>query len=402
MLSSRAHQLALDAPYYPTKTPSRGLKRAENAGARTVGPKGKNVMRTPFAAAIAQGKNGFATTGKPRPFLDKTPFPNRVQQQANQGSSSKDGFVKLPKLVLVETTTQQDTATPELQRPSSTRKNARLPRSASKNFETPANKGNHWDVGDDLCLESPQAEVQETILEEDDFDEIEYMAPNTLDLPYQPPFDFDLPDYKSLAQDFRKVVFSIPFDDREVQLPDIDSTQPISESWSLMALKELDDDDPFRQLQPKATAPKAAEPTKRSASSQVRRPTPTASTGTTANPKPRAPIARPATAMAVKPKPTNAGATIARPASASARPRAASYGKPPQAQQPARSFSTSNAKGTTGAPKIGAAQRPASRPGLSRSNTLTAKKEPSRPAAKQDEMIFTSQPESVDDFLFDV
>ena len=51
MLSSLPVQLSTDAPYFPTKTPGRGLKnRAENAihpGAKTVLGGGKH-LGTPF------------------------------------------------------------------------------------------------------------------------------------------------------------------------------------------------------------------------------------------------------------------------------------------------------------------------------------------------------------------
>ena len=55
MLSSRSQPLALDGPYFPTKTPSR--LRTENLiqGAKTVGPKGKNTnLKTPFGPGSAR------------------------------------------------------------------------------------------------------------------------------------------------------------------------------------------------------------------------------------------------------------------------------------------------------------------------------------------------------------
>lgn len=61
-------------------------------------------------------------------------------------------------------------------RPSATRKNLRVPRSASKSFETPANGGNHWDVSD-ISIVVAQDSLVNMSLEEEDFDEIEYMPP---------------------------------------------------------------------------------------------------------------------------------------------------------------------------------------------------------------------------------
>ena len=69
------------------------------------------------------------------------------------------------------------------QRPSTTRKHVKHPHNATQNFETPMNQGNHWDVSDsDLLLPADmQPALQDTTTEnDDDFDEIEFMAPNTL------------------------------------------------------------------------------------------------------------------------------------------------------------------------------------------------------------------------------
>lgn len=53
----------------------------------------------------------------------------------------------------------------------------RLPRSASKKFQTPQTQGNHWDVSDGDVDAHIQAEVDDAEDTEADYDEIEYMPP---------------------------------------------------------------------------------------------------------------------------------------------------------------------------------------------------------------------------------
>ena len=108
-----------------------------------------------------------------RPLGDKTPFPNR-QAQALQTPAPQTA--KIAKLTFLD---ESLTKTPGcLLLPSARRKSLRLPRSASKKFQTPHNQGNHWDVsdGDMEALES-SLEVDEVEVEEADYDEIEYMPP---------------------------------------------------------------------------------------------------------------------------------------------------------------------------------------------------------------------------------
>lgn len=104
-----------------------------------------------------------------RPLADKTPFVNRARTYFNT-PLGKGG-----KLFLQE---EDGIGNGALQRPSSTRKHVRAPRSATKSFETPMNQGKHWDVSDEDIV-VPVSQPQE-ILEDEDFDEIEYMPPNTL------------------------------------------------------------------------------------------------------------------------------------------------------------------------------------------------------------------------------
>ena len=130
-----------------------------------------------------------------RPLTDKTPFPNRIGAtlfrtpfpQKQDFKSSKLVFADPDALNQTKSTKNGGGKTPDsAQRPSSTRKHVKLPRSATQNnnFETPMNQGNHWDISDgDLVLPADmQPALQDTIAIEnnDDFDEIEFMAPNTL------------------------------------------------------------------------------------------------------------------------------------------------------------------------------------------------------------------------------
>jgi len=98
-----------------------------------------------------------------RPFLDKTPFPNRVAAHPLHTP-----LLHGPKF--------HPHDTPEtLLRPSSARTHIRVPRSASRSFETPLNQGNHWDVSDvSICV--PEVQVQVPVMEED-YDGVEYMPP---------------------------------------------------------------------------------------------------------------------------------------------------------------------------------------------------------------------------------
>ncbi|KAJ3866095.1 hypothetical protein EV359DRAFT_62601 [Lentinula novae-zelandiae] len=184
------------------KTPSRGL--AENRlgalkgkGKAGVGQQTPFQTKTPFqkplfTEADTQLKGGVRVPT--RPFLDKTPFPNRIVNLNNIHAQT-------PYLHPASASGTPGTPDSAL-RPSSTRKHIRVPRNSQK-FETPLNTRNHWDVdsndesADGIAVGLPEPALPE---EEEDFDEIEYMAPNTLDLPYQPPFDLEMPDYKVLGK----------------------------------------------------------------------------------------------------------------------------------------------------------------------------------------------------------
>ncbi|KAH7872809.1 hypothetical protein F5879DRAFT_788629, partial [Lentinula edodes] len=157
------------------KTPSRGL--AENRlgtlkgkGKAGVGQQTPFQTKTPFQTDT-QLKGGVRIPA--RPFLDKTPFPNRIVNLSNANNI----HAQTPYLHPASASGTPDSAL----RPSSTRKHIRVPRNSQK-FETPLNTRNHWDVdlnddsADDIAVGLPESALPE----EEDFDEIEYMAPNTL------------------------------------------------------------------------------------------------------------------------------------------------------------------------------------------------------------------------------
>jgi len=261
-------QLTTNAPYFTTKTPGRALEhRGENAHAGSLSVnlnKGKNgVPLTPFQPAsilrqkvVKDQKLGLTTTTT-RLLADKTPLPNRIEAILFQTPLPQKHNVKLSKLAFADSDALNQTKsmknggrTPDsVQRPSSTRKHVKHPHSATQNFETPMNRGNHWDISDgDIVL---PADVQPVPLEDtsDDLDEIEFMAPNTLNLPYDPPVDFELPDYKVLGKNLRHLAYSCPYDDSPSppQLDIVISDIAVS-SWDMLKLPPLSlEDDPFYQ-----------------------------------------------------------------------------------------------------------------------------------------------------------
>ena len=127
-----------------------------------------------------------------RLLADKTPLPNRIGTTLFQTPFPHKKDLKSSKLAFVDPDVLNQTKsmkngggkTPDsVQRPSSTRKHVKHPRSVTQNFETPMNRANHWDISDgDLVLPADmQPALHDTITEnDDDFDEIEFMAPNTL------------------------------------------------------------------------------------------------------------------------------------------------------------------------------------------------------------------------------
>lgn len=289
MLSSRIVPLNVDAQNYPYKTPGRLKSRTENAiYPITLNGKSKDVSKTPFRPPTlrtfiqsnsslrrliyrsftendkAQGKPVIITTRPAvRPLGDKTPFPNRIgtHQQFQTPLQQTSTFSALS-FQEPDTLLQFGKTPDSLLRPSSLRKHVRAPRSGSKNFETPPNNGNHWDISDSSII-VPEAQVQETTTTvEDDCDEIEYMPPNTLgmfflsfsrflyylfqvpfglDLPYQPPFDFELPTYKDVGKSLLKLAHSYPYDEDDSPAVEITIDEEAVEvtTWKMFALPEL-------------------------------------------------------------------------------------------------------------------------------------------------------------------
>ena len=105
------------------------------------------------------GPSKLKDTPAIRPLGDKTPFPNRTANQLPPSGA------KIAKPALLDGSL----------RPSSARKHDRLPRSASKIFETPVTDGKHWDVSD-IEIEVDASLANQSIQEES-CDEIEYMPP---------------------------------------------------------------------------------------------------------------------------------------------------------------------------------------------------------------------------------
>ena len=165
-----------------------------------------------------------------QPLGDKTPLPNRLTTVVFQTPFDKPEVVKQNAAPVVDNGNANTPGT--LERPSSQRRNLRLPRNHhAKNFETPMNNDRHWELSnEDISVPVVQSVTEEKTLE-DERDEIEYCAPNTLgkvsfrcrwhnfsrfpftDLPYQPPFDFELPNYREVGKALHELAFSVPVDD---------------------------------------------------------------------------------------------------------------------------------------------------------------------------------------------
>ncbi|KAJ6526946.1 hypothetical protein DFH09DRAFT_1187181 [Mycena vulgaris] len=252
MFSSRPFHLPTDGRM-GTKTP--GRENAIHHGAMTVHGKGKHTsmaVAQPNSVQPQRASKDAFPSKKPvrletRPLVDKTPFPNR--DAPHKFNTPLPGEQKIAKLVLLDTNRPNllhPNDTPDsVARPSSTRKHVRVPRSASKNFETPLTNGNHWDVSE-LEIVVPAVEELEApvAVESDDYDEIEYMPPNTLETPYTPPFDFDLPNYAAVGAGLLHLAHSYPYDDAPP--PEIEPTLD-AHSWDMpvFALADIESDDPF-------------------------------------------------------------------------------------------------------------------------------------------------------------
>ncbi|KAI0646007.1 hypothetical protein C8Q79DRAFT_1010884 [Trametes meyenii] len=289
MLSTRPIALSTDVdtvqPILTTKTPGRakGLKNRaalqENAihsGAKTVLSK-KSVLQTPFRPGTAHGKKPLVSVSVTRPLMDKTPAPNRVGPSMGFGASktpATKGF-KLSKLsLLVPEPEEPEPLSPDvapLLRPSSTRKSLRGRLSGT--FKTPMTKGDYWNVspGDmdmELAAGTSEQTKEETMPVEDEEDEIEYMPPTAIELPYEPPFE--LPDYRNLGRDLFNFGHATLVDDtldayyaadieKQLDVATIASACGPDNSSSLidgLDLPDLEDDSPFprKALKPTPSA----------------------------------------------------------------------------------------------------------------------------------------------------
>ncbi|KAI6001669.1 hypothetical protein F5J12DRAFT_843755, partial [Pisolithus orientalis] len=218
MLGLRPAGVSLDSERRNiVKTPGRGLVKSRHALQEntfrdlptTVNAKGKRVVQgTPLQLKVTQtdrvvkdapGKQAVVSKikGTPvvRPLGDKTPFPNRTAVRATLISSSS--------------TKTANGSPDESRRASSVRRRVRLPRSASKSFETPVTAGNHWDASD-IDIEIGGVVANQSLAEED-YDEVEYMPPKVDGVPYEPPFE--LPNYREVGNTLIALIRSYPFDD---------------------------------------------------------------------------------------------------------------------------------------------------------------------------------------------
>lgn len=164
-----------------------------------------------------------------------------------------------------------------------------MPRSASKSFETPQTQGNHWDVSD-TEIEGLETAAVNLSIEEEDYDEIEYMPPSAIgmrgphyksvcepdqlsvaEIPYQPMFD--MPNYADVGQTLTTLARSYHFDDPpsfdseviSIFPEEISHNLPLPELGSfviIVAIHRLtntitftEDDGPFRLLHKPASIP---------------------------------------------------------------------------------------------------------------------------------------------------
>ncbi|KAH9949117.1 hypothetical protein B0H21DRAFT_688884 [Amylocystis lapponica] len=262
MLSARPVDFPDHGPAHPlhTKTPGRGLK-GRNAlqeniihhGAMSVNGKAK-AAKTPFRQGTLRSVKPSVAVA--RPLGDKTPFPNRAAPLRTPAPHAA-------KLAQLELLAPAPALTPgALLRPSSMRKSLRIPRTSTGggklDFTTPVTQGNHWDVSDEELQVGAEAGVEEPEAEPaEDFDELEYMPPTALDVPYAPPFE--MPDYKVLGRNLLELAHFDRFDDEADQYYAADIEQEIDaqellqkggfvdspSKWERLPLPELEDDSPF-------------------------------------------------------------------------------------------------------------------------------------------------------------
>ena len=179
MLTSRPAPLTANRPLQ-VKTPGRALQKArgilqENALHCPPTAKAQKAwLQTPLerGSKEAQSSKVHLVT---RPLGDKTPFANRQRraiQDLTPGPAKENPLVQIAKLELL---------TPgHALLSSSVRRTVRGRYSSGPVFETPVTNGNHWDVieGDIAVPVAPEAQGER--VQQEDYDEIEYMAPTAI------------------------------------------------------------------------------------------------------------------------------------------------------------------------------------------------------------------------------
>jgi hypothetical protein len=130
-------------------------------------------------ASATKLKPAIVPTHASRPLLDKTPFQNRTRNANAPFFTPAPHSTKLYLLDPQSADSQLLSQGSGSLRPSSTRKHIRIPRSASKSFETPISKGNPYEA-DDISIEVPEVVEKKQVIGEEDYDEIEYMPPSAI------------------------------------------------------------------------------------------------------------------------------------------------------------------------------------------------------------------------------
>ncbi|KAJ7162276.1 hypothetical protein C8R46DRAFT_1104089 [Mycena filopes] len=211
-----------------------------------------NTVSVPLQSNVDVSKSFASVREVPRPLVDKTPFPNRVALASKFATPLPDKQ-KLAQLLLEANKTNalfsNSSAAPDsAARASSARAHVRAPRlSANTNFETPLLKGNPWDVSEvEMVLPDTVAEV----LESEDYDEIEYMPPKSVEA-YTPPFNFPLPDYSTVGKRLLGLAHSYPYDDTAAVEIEPDAQ---GGPWNMFTLPDILTDDPFIQGKGKLSA----------------------------------------------------------------------------------------------------------------------------------------------------
>ncbi|KAF8504026.1 hypothetical protein JB92DRAFT_3145772 [Gautieria morchelliformis] len=247
MLSTRADNFASssienEVSLKPTrnassKTPARSIKHGravhdENSvyGHPTGGFTGRKKHNVLFSAPADNSplKSGLKKTAKTPRFVGKsmalaeitnqTPF-NKAPLPLTPGHASLKPSKSFGIL-------KDDTVAASTRRLSSTRKKLRLPRSASKIFQTPETKGNYWDVSDGSIECST---IEDASLTEEDYGDVEYAPPTAIVPQYDP--GFDMPNYKEVGATLMSLF-------RQTTIPgDYDS---VSDFYSAELLKDIE------------------------------------------------------------------------------------------------------------------------------------------------------------------